>query len=428
MLTRHPDQESLVLLLKKKGTGETMGKHLSSEELTHLAQLLLSENARLTTKATIWTAITMLTKTDDEQSWFDLFPRTTLPPELHFFWDTPATSFQSLCRQLVAGEHLDRAAAKQLALSILDPSLPDHEKAICLEALRLKRETLDENLGFFEGLWTAAHHVTADIPVLIDLSLSYDGFSRTPLLVPFCAPLLASVGYPTLVHGTEDLGPKYGLSPAAILKMAGKRSQSLSEAVTALETPTIGWGYVDQSSSNPALHAIKSMRNDMVKRPLLATLEKLLQPIRATEKTYLVTGYTHPPYRPLLATLCDHVVPVSGALIMRGVEGSIQPPMDRRFPVTQWSPSVSEDAFFRAADLGLVERGLPEDMPLDAKSVVNLGVDALCGKPGFVYDNLVLMGVTVLTGLGLMTSSTALTALETALREGHALAHWTYNK
>jgi len=426
MITRHPDQESLVFLLKKKGTGETMGKHLLEEELLHLAQLLTSPHAHLTTKATIWTAMTMLTQTDIEKTWFTQFSRDLLPSELHFFWKHPITPAQELCRRLVSGENISRIEAKDAALMILNPDVPEHEKAVILEALRLKRETLDENLGFFDGLWASSRHVQADVPVVIDLSLSYDGFSRTPLLVPFCAPLLASLGYPTLLHGTENLGPKYGQTPAAILGAARKPRQSISEAVRALETPGLGWAYLDQSEICPALYDAKAMRNNMVKRPLLATLEKLLQPIKATQKNYLVTGYTHPPYRPLLATLCDHVIPVSGALILRGVEGSIQPPLDRRFPVSMWTPTACEDTFFRAADLGIIESALPDNLALDALSTVNYGVDALCGKPGFTYDTLTLMGVSILTGLHLMSQDAALSAIETSLREGHALSHWMY--
>jgi len=401
-----------------------MGKHLSEDELLQLTQLLTSPHAHLTTKATIWTAVTMLTQTEAEKTWFTQFQKHLLPNDLHFFWETPVTPVQKLCRRLVSGENMSRIEAKESALMILNPDVPEHEKAVILEALRLKRETRDENLGFFDGLWASSRHVQANVPVVIDLSLSYDGFSRTPLLVPFCAPLLASLGYPTLLHGTENLGPKYGQTPAAILRAARKPSQAISEVVTALETPGLGWGYLDQSEICPALYDAKAMRNNMVKRPLLATLEKLLQPIKSIQKNYLVTGYTHPPYRPLLATLCDHVIPVSGALILRGVEGSIQPPLDRRFPVSMWTPSSCEDTFFRAADLGLIESALPENLSLDALSTVNYGVDALCGKPGFAYDTLTLMAVSILTGLNLMTKELALQAVETSLREGHALSHW----
>jgi hypothetical protein len=38
------------------------------------------------------------------------------------------------------------------------------------------------------------------------------------------------------------------------------------------------------------------------------------------------------------------------------------------------------------------------------------------------------MGTTILTGLNLMSQKEALSALETSLREGRALAHWTQKK
>jgi anthranilate phosphoribosyltransferase len=425
MINRHPEQIKLVALLKTKGTGETMGKHLSPEDLQTLTLLLVSEHTELTTKATMWTALTMLTQTADEAAWFHAFPKTQLPQGLHFFWE-PQTAFQRCCNTVVSGQSLTRSEAKSAIQDVLDPSIPAHEKAVFLEALRLKRETLDENLGVFEGLWETCLHTKARVPRLIDLSLSYDGFSRTPLLAPFCAPILASLGYPTIVHGTDNLGPKYGQTTHRLLRAAGKKMQQTTAVITDLETPSIGWGYIDQSESAPALHALTTVRNDMVKRPLLATLDKLMQPIHG-DTTFLVTGYTHPPYRPLLLALCDKALPVTGAVVMRGVEGSIQPPIDRRFPVSMWTPQTTEEVFFRAADLGLAEAPLPT-VSLADKDVVNFGVDALCGKPGFAYDTLLLMGTTILTGLKLMAQDEALIAVEKSLREGLALAHWTRKK
>ena len=427
MINRHPDQLALVALLKKKGTGETMGKHLSAEELLSLEVLLLSRNVTLSTKSTLWTALTMLSQTKDEKDWFTHFSKEKLPEELHVFWHPPQNVLQAFCQKVVSGESLSHVEAKAAIQAILEPRFPDYEKAILLEALRLKRETWEENTGVFEGLWESASHVLAKIPILIDLALSYDGFSRTPLLAPFCAPLLASLGYPTLLHGTDNLGPKYGQTSASLLHAAGKRLQRIDEVIGDLEATHIGWGYLDQSESHPKLHALKRLRNDMVKRPMLATLDKLMQPIQG-QQTFLVTGYTHPPYRPLLLALCAQALPISGALIMRGVEGAIQPPLDRRFPVSLWAPESTEDTFFRAADLGLTETPLPENLLLSDRNSVNLGIDALCGKPGFAYDTLLLMGTTILTGLNLMSQKEALSALETSLREGRALAHWTQKK
>ena len=58
-------------LLKKKGVGASMGKHLSFEELTSLNHLFVDETGNLTTKATLLTAIIQLDKTEDEKLWFE---------------------------------------------------------------------------------------------------------------------------------------------------------------------------------------------------------------------------------------------------------------------------------------------------------------------------------------------------------------------
>lgn len=64
-------QDKIVELLKKKGTGASMGKCLVSDELDELQGLFLDSSVSLITKATLLCAIVMLEATEHEQGWLD---------------------------------------------------------------------------------------------------------------------------------------------------------------------------------------------------------------------------------------------------------------------------------------------------------------------------------------------------------------------
>jgi anthranilate phosphoribosyltransferase len=125
-----------------------------------------------------------------------------------------------------------------------------------------------------------------------------------------------------LVQGAEWHAPKEGLTHHAILKKGGKNPYvSVEEAAAQLADPSIGWAYLDQSVVDPKVHAMRQMRREMVKRPFLATFEKMLQPIRA-QKNYLLTQYTHKHYKLEIAKLVQNHCSFEAALHIKGIEGT----------------------------------------------------------------------------------------------------------
>ena len=104
-------------------------------------------------------------------------------------------------------------------------------KAAFLQAERVKRESFEENFVFLHSLWSRGQRLEVDLPALVDLCDSYDGTNRSYHLTPFVAALLGASGVPTVLHGIESLGPKYGITTAQILHLAGK-STTLSLAAS----------------------------------------------------------------------------------------------------------------------------------------------------------------------------------------------------
>ena len=67
---------------------------------------------------------------------------------------------------------------------------------IFLIALRMKRETPEENRGVLQAILDAREVVTADVDEVVDIADPYDGYNRTIPASPFLAPLLAECGIP----------------------------------------------------------------------------------------------------------------------------------------------------------------------------------------------------------------------------------------
>jgi len=422
-------QTELVTLLKAKGTGLHMGKSLGPDALARLQTLLMSLETHCVTKATLLTALLALPQTPEEAAWMaaalvnfeQYFPEDLWPI---LFFKNPDNLFEAMCHALIRGQNLTYDQANWGISQVFNPEVPDTFKAVFLEALRLKRETEDEHLGIYDYLWTLVERQRANLHYLVDLSTAYDGYNRTPFLLPFTAALLASVGVPCLLHGIDEVSPKRGMNTFKLLEKAGKNPLNTYDEVQArIENETIGWGYIDESVFCPALFQLKNLRQQMVKRPILATLEKLLMPFRAKE-TYLVTSYTHPPYRQTMQYLIRSKSWDKG-VIFRGAEGGIQLSQDRQTPrifVAAGQESVED--FVRPEHFGITEKGLPESECLDRDAILTLGIGGLSGNISWVSDLLIYQAAAIMTSLGLSDRDHALCVLREAISSGKAILHW----
>ncbi len=437
-------QDKIKELLKKKGTGPTMGKSLGAEELSELEPLLQSQEVSDITKSTIMTAFLMLDPTPVEAEWLAKIsanPQAYLPVQLTqlFFSGETGHPIVKLIRKVIAKNNLTRDEMDQAMKWVLDPTTPGYLKSTFLEAERLKRETLDENLGCFDALWSASRRVTANVPILLDLSVSYDGLNRSHPVLPFIAALLASIGYPAILHGVESVAPKKGITPYKILKAAGKNPlKSMDATVQDIENPQIGWGYCDQSVSFPELNTLVEFRTLMVKRPLIATVEKLLQPIRSHTRNAIITGYTHPPYKEMITNLLKTSGKFTDFLVIRGQEGSPQLPIDRRAPYVAHANGETTTDFIRPTDLE-VEASPPCHPELvsgspNQRDCCNLGEEILKqvqDDRGVEGDRVIHIQAQILYNtlaylvlLKLETPESGLQKLKESISSGNALRHW----
>ncbi|MEZ5535355.1 MAG: anthranilate phosphoribosyltransferase [Thiolinea sp.] len=325
--------------------------------------------------------------------------------------------------------------------AILDGEADDVQTAIYFIALRMKRETDEENRGTLQALIDTATISHANVAEVVDISDPYDGYTRGVPASTFVPVVLATMGIPAVLHGLHEVGPKFGATHNKILRAADVDTSLLPEDATR-QLENIGWTYLDQAQFAPRLHDLIPLRQRMIKRQVLTTVETMLGPIRGQQKTHYMGGYVHKAYPPIYASLARHSG-FDSAMFIRGVEGGVIPSLQqsgRLFFYHEQGEAQQRD--LAPADVNITADSraipLPEDLPpapmitdeiaamVDsyalAEHAAKLGIAALGGEKGMMYDSLVYSVSICLTHLQKYPSLTeAANAVREVLDSGKAL-------
>lgn len=333
---------------------------------------------------------------------------------------TPAAHMRSVIGRIATGpeysKDISAEEARDAMRAILNGQADPVQAGIFLIALRMKRETADENIGVLDAILEVTESAVANVDEVALLADPYDGYNRSMTAAPFLPAVLAACGLPTVTTGVEDMGPKHGSTHRQILRAAGI-NVDLTPAQAAACLSTAGWAYCDQSRFAPKLYDLTGLRTTIVKRPVLTTVEVLLAPVKGTKKTHFITGYVHKPYPPVYATLARHAG-FNDSLIIRGTEGGVIPSLrqeSRMFVVH--NKGEEQLVEFKPQDLGIEQEVRAPLIPgmgdaseleqhkteLDAARVsvqaAEAGLAALNGQQGATYDSLVLGAAIMLFGL-----------------------------
>jgi anthranilate phosphoribosyltransferase len=316
--------------------------------------------------------------------------------------------------QLVAtgpelSKSLDSAQAKDAMALILSGELDQVRAGIFLIALRMKRETEAENAGVLDAILDVMQQASCDASDILAMADPFNGFLRSVPATPFVPAVLAACGLPSYIQGIETTGPKYGLTPRMILQCAGCAVDlDVGSAARRLDDPETGWSYIDQRHYAPSLHDLMPLRESMVKRTCLSTIEVVLRPLMGAQRTHLLTGFVHKAYPPVYAALADHAGFHSSALV-RGVEGGCIPSLsqlsryfasrDGGEPVLHrlaprdlgigWKERAIDMPEEFAGILGSTRYGAPDQLQPVAEYARDLGLEALSGGEGPMRDSIV---------------------------------------
>ncbi len=355
---------------------------------------------------------------------------------------------RTIIQRIATGPELSKDLSFDEAREAMDLVLQNRvdpvQAGVFLIALRMKRETDDENRGVLQALMDATHYATAEVEDVVQIADPFDGFVRGLPVAAFLPPVLAACGLPCVSVGAESVGPKYGATHRKVLRAAGVDVDLTPQAAAQQVGDTrIGWAYVDQRHSCPALHDLVALRTLIVKRPCLTTAEVLPSPVRGQARTHLVTGYVHKPYPRIYALLAKHAG-YDSAMLVRGVEGGVIPSLQQASKCVYFRGhgdvqeqrldpgAIGIDAESRAVPLpddlpAAVERadaiGSAVNADAVAEATAQAGLEALRGASGPTTDSLVYTSALCLHHLERAPSLTvAADQARAVLRSGQALA------
>jgi len=357
----------------------------------------------------------------------------------------PSSLMRSILQRIATGPELSKdisfEEARDGMRAILDGSVDPVQAGIFLIALRMKRETDDENRGVLQAMLDVTEHHVAEVDDVVDIADPYDGYLRGLPVTPFLPAVIAACGVRAVSHGVETMGPKYGATHRKVLRAAGiDVDLSVRDALLRISDPAIGWSYIDQSRFCPSLYALSALRTLIVKRPCITTTEVMLRPVSGRRATHLVTGYVHKPYPPIYSMLARHAG-FGSALIVRGVEGGVMPSLQQPAKAFRYeAPDVPDEEWRITPEMaGIVDAAerapaLPAETPsagetgpalVDAiaASAANAGIQALHGTRGSFRNGLVYAGGLILAHLKRHESvPDAAAEIERVLDDGSA---WT---
>ena len=333
---------------------------------------------------------------------------------------TPAELMKSVLQRIATGPELSknitREEAKAAMSAILNEEISDVRSAIFLIALRMKRETLDENLGVHDAMIDSVKKMDVNVDDLVNIADPYDGFTRNIPSSAYILPILAELGIPAISQGVMTVGPKFGCTHHAIFKLLGLDVYSTHEQVIErLENKDIGWGYMDQKIFSPKLNNLMDLRTEIIKRPVVTTIEVLANPL-ISKRNHFVTGYVHKPYPPIYLMLARNAK-FDTSIVIRGTEGGVIPSLRQKANAFFYKNISNENELVEInpeIDLGINQEvravKIPDSIiktasndkietkvnPMDlAKESLKMGMDALSGTEGAMSD-CILYGATII--------------------------------
>jgi len=227
--------------------------------------------------------------------------------------------------KLLNKETLTEEEAKTLGLFLFSDEKGEGFRGMAVSVLRIRYETDEE----YKGLYDAIVEKTSDLKIsfdnnpIIQLAEPFDGMEHSYLTTPIIANELQKSGFNVVVSCGRSSGPKITLNTWDVYKALN--ANFLITNKTTFEKALYGWA-LDQKDFFPELDKWVDKRRIIMKRPFLATLEKVLNPAKAN---ILITSVFHIPYLEKMIGLGFMAGFNAVIVLKRGLEGSLAPSLSK---------------------------------------------------------------------------------------------------
>lgn len=277
--------------------------------------------------------------------------------------------FREFLKKVGSGSHtskpLTRDEAAEAGRLMLTQAATPAQIGAFLIAHRIKRPTPEELAGFLDAyadLGPMMMPIETAHPVVV-LGCPYDGRSRTAPVTPITALMLAASGIPVLLHGGDRMPTKSGLPLIDLWRRLGLSFDRLTLGQSRQLLQDTGLGFVYLPTHFPEAQALVPYREQIGKRPPLATLELFWCPYGGN--AHIVVGYVHPPTEGLAQDTLRHQGRDRISTI-KGLEGSPDLPRSRTAIIGTTRPDGTLDRLLlHPHDYGFGS----EDVPLDDEAI-----------------------------------------------------------
>ena len=234
-----------------------------------------------------------------------------------------STDLRPIALKLMHKETLDLNDADTLGTFLMSPQPGEFFRGLAMSILRIRYETDVEYEGLYHALLKEAKYPAAHLPAqpkLIQLAEPFDGVEHSHMITPLLAQAFQEIGYQSIITCSSNPGPKMVLNSHCLYTTLGAHFiQTPSDLDN--KPPEYGWA-INLPDFYPPLEKWVERRRILMKRPFLATLEKVLNPLKAR---ILITSVFHIPYLEKMVQLAD-MAGFDGVIVMkRGLEGSLAP-------------------------------------------------------------------------------------------------------
>ena len=237
--------------------------------------------------------------------------------------------FKQHLRKVGSGEHTSKGLSRDeardaLALMLTGQASPAQIGAFLI-AHRIRRPEPQELAGMLDYYREQGPAISSLKPAIC-FGMPYDGRTRTAAVFPLTALVLASADIPVVLQGGARMPIKYGITPLELFGLLGIRlkGQSLAQLQASLDQHQLALAH--QPDHFPAADNLTSYREELGKRPPIASLELLWTPHRGEH--VLVSGFVHPPTE----SRCWKALGLAGEtniVTIKGLEGSTDIPTSR---------------------------------------------------------------------------------------------------
>jgi len=240
--------------------------------------------------------------------------------------------FKTLLRKVGSGEHTSKGmsrdeAADALNLMLIEEASPAQIGAFLI-AHRIRRPEPQELAGMLDTYRQMGPVLTSSKAAKppICFGMPFDGRTRTAPIYPLTTLVLLACGQPVVLQGGNRMPIKYGVTAIDLFRLLGLELAELPLTAVQDGFNQHGLALIHQPDHFPIAESLISYREELGKRPPVASLELLWTPHRGEH--LLVSGFVHPPTESR-AWEALKLAGETNLLTVKGLEGGTDLPIGR---------------------------------------------------------------------------------------------------